>query len=115
MNNNIEGTYTLQDDLLVGEVLTLRVGTRHKVKKGQAKRFIGFIDPTKPETEQFSYISSLYSKQGLKNAYKLEYEGQIFDLHVTGINTVKIIKSQTERALVFDNSEGRGKQHEYTT
>lgn len=62
----LEGKYKLQNDKLVGNGLTLQIGLRHRAKKGQAKRFIGFVDASKPADEQYNYISSLYSKQGLK-------------------------------------------------
>jgi hypothetical protein len=107
INIKLEGTYTLQDNLLIKEGATLKLGLRHRAKKGQAKRFIGFIDPTKPEEEQFSYISSLYSKQG-STKYTMEYQKQNYDLAMTGINQVVISRAIKEPVLVYKPSELAG-------
>ena len=97
---NLQGNYRLQDDLLVKDDLTLKLGQRHRPKKGQARRFIGVIDPSKPESEQYSYISSLYSKQGTVK-YQLEYLKQLYELTMTGVNSVTIKKAVKEPVLVY--------------
>ena len=104
---NIEGTYKLSNDLLVKDGLTLKLGQRHRPKKGQAKRFIGAIDPSKPEADQYSYISSLYTIQGTPK-FRLEQAGQEYELSVTGINTVVIDKAIKKPVLVFTGSELEG-------
>lgn len=108
---DLEGIYRLDNDRLVNRNLILSVGERHQPKKGQAKRFMGAIDSSKPEVEQYSYISSLYSKQGARNTYSLEYRGQHYELSITGLNTVAIKKVEKEPALAFTESsilEGEG-------
>lgn len=97
-NIKLEGVYKLQDNLLIKGDITLKLGQRHRLKKGQAKRFIGILDTTKPESEQYSYISSLYSKQG-STKYSLEYQKQTYDLSMTGVNSVVISKSVIEPIL----------------
>lgn len=97
---NLEGTYKLNDDLLVKDGLTLKLGQRHRTKKGQAKRFIGHIDPTKPADEQYSYISSLYSNQGA-SSYTLEYLKKHYTLTMTGVNSVVITKAIKKPVLEF--------------
>lgn len=99
--NKLEGSYTLDGDYLKSTDTTLKVGMRHKPKKGQAKRFIGFYEPDYPENDQFTYISSLYSVQGLKNSYELEYAGDYYSLAITGLNSVQIAKKEKEPALMF--------------
>jgi len=96
----LEGTYKLYDDLLDNGNIKLKLGLRHRPKKGQAKRFIGYIDSSKPADDQYSYISSLYSKQGT-TTYYLEHNKEIYDLVMTGVNTVVIKKSKREPILVF--------------
>lgn len=96
----IEGTYRLDDNLLIKEGTTLKLGIRHRAKKGQAKRFIGFLDANKPEDEQYTYISSLYSKQG-STKYSIEYQKQNYDLAMTGVNSVVISKATKEQVLVY--------------
>lgn len=97
----LEGRYKLEGDYLKSDTTTLKVGTRHRAKRGQAKRFIGAVDSTKPESEAFSYISSLYAVQGNKNSYELESGGVYYRLVVTGLNTVEIQEKQKEKALAF--------------
>nr|CRY94540.1 hypothetical protein [uncultured prokaryote] len=99
----LEGKYKLDNDYLKSDNLTLKVGTRHRAKRGQAKRFIGAVDSAKPEPEAFSYISSLYAVQGSKNSYELESGGVYYRLVVTGLNTVEIQEKQKEKALVFSS------------
>ena len=99
---DLEGTFKLDGEYLKSKDVTLKVGTRHKPKKGKAKRFIGIIDPLNPaEDESYSYISSLYAVQSSKNAYELESGGNYYRLTVTGLNTVDIKKKEKEPALVF--------------
>lgn len=100
-NLELEGIYQLDNDYLKSDNLTLKVGTRHRAKRGQAKRFIGAIDSTKPEADSFSYISSLYAVQGSKNSYELESGGTYYRLTIADIGTVKIQKKQKDKALVF--------------
>ncbi len=97
----IEGKYSLNGDHLFSDNLVLQLGNRYKPKKGQAKRFIGAIDPTKPKEQQFTYLSSLYSMQGLKNAYSMEYQKQSYTLRMIGVNTIEIAKQNKEPVLVF--------------
>lgn len=99
---NIEGNYSFNNDTLTNGNIILKVNNRYKAKKGQAKRFIGFIDPSKPADEQFRYISSLYSEQGLKNVYKLEHQKEYYTLRITGVNSVRIEKTIKEPALKFE-------------
>lgn len=94
---------------MVGQNITLKVGVRHRAKKGQAKRFIGIMDNSKPESEQYSYISSLYSKQGLKNSYELEYEGVYYDLNITALN--KAIIKKTVRGPILSYEPIKEKVH----
>jgi len=96
----LEGTYNLQDNLLIKEGTTLKLGLRHRPKKGQAKRFIGLVELDKPETEQYTYISSLYSKQGTTK-YSIEYQKQNYELSMTGLTSVVIRKAQKEPVLVY--------------
>lgn len=107
-NTKLEGVYTLDGDLLRSPEITLLLGQRHRPKKGQAKRFIGYLDYSKPVENQFTYLSSLYAAQGLKNSYSLEHEGVYYSLTVTGINTVEIKQQLREPVLSFtaDNREG---------
>ena len=98
---NLQGKYTLDGDYLKSPEQTLKVGIRHRPKKGQAKRFIGHVDLAKPEAEQFTYISSLYSSQGMKNTYELEHGGKYFSLAVTGLGEVEIKEKVREPALAF--------------
>lgn len=99
----LEGEYKLEGDYLKSDTTTLKVGMRNRAKKGQAKRFIGLIDTSKPEPEQFNYLSSLYAVQGSKNSYELESGGVYYRLVVTGLNTVEIQEKQKEKALVFSS------------
>ena len=101
LKTNLEGSYKVNSDQLISDSLTLKIGQRHRPKKGQAKRFIGLLDPTKPDSEQFSYISSLYATQGTKNTYDLECEKQRYSLTMTGLNTVVISRKEYEAPLVF--------------
>jgi len=101
---NLAGVYTLDGDYLQSPGLTLKVGVRHRVKKGQAKRFIGTVDMTKPDIDQFTYVSSLYAAQGLKNSYELEHAGIYYSLSVTGLNTVEISEKVKEPALTFSGA-----------
>lgn len=107
MNNNInnkldlQGVYKMEDNLLIKDGLTLKLGIRHRLKKGQAKRFIGLIDETKPEKDQYMYLSSLYSNQG-ENSYSLEYQNQNYKLKVVGINSINIIKADKEPILKWE-------------
>lgn len=104
----LEGTFKLNDNLLVNKETTLKLGIRHKPKKGQAKRFIGYIDPSKPEDDQYTYISSLYSRQGTQQ-YSLEYDKQPYTLAMTGVNSVVISKSVKEPVLVYKEPALAGK------
>ncbi|NCD04390.1 MAG: hypothetical protein EOM00_15700 [Clostridia bacterium] len=97
----LEGKYKLENDLLISEAVTLKVGNRHRPKKGQARRFIGAVDNSKPKDEAYSYISSLYAVQGSKNSYELESGGTYYRLTVTGLNTVEIRPKEKEAALAF--------------
>ena len=97
----LEGRYKLEGDYLKSDTTTLKVGMRHRAKKGQAKRFIGLIDTSKPEPEQFNYLSSLYAKQGTKNTFQLESEGVYYTLKVAGVNEVVITEQVKEPALKF--------------
>ena len=106
---NLNGTYRLEDDLLVKDDLTLKLGQRHRPKKGQAKRFIGYLDTTKPNEEQYGYISSLYSKQGTTK-YKLEYLKQMYELTMTGVNTVVISEAVKEPVLVYKEPVTAGQE-----
>ena len=100
---NLEGVYSIEGDNLIGSNgLVLQLGTRHKAKQGQAKKFIGWLDMGKPLEEMFTYISSLYSMQGLKNAYSLEYMKEYYTLRMTGVNSVVIGKREHEPVLVFN-------------
>lgn len=105
---NLEGTYKLNDDLLENENNKLKLGLRHRPKKGQAKRFIGYISPDKPEDEQYTYISSLYTKQGTTK-FSLEFHKQMYELSMTGVNKVVIKKANKEPVLVYQDPEGKGK------
>lgn len=101
---NLEGTYAINGDDLISTERTsfvLRLGTRHKAKQGQAKKFIGWLDMSKPLEEMFTYISSLYSMQGLKNAYSIEYMKEHYILRMTGVNSVVIDKREQEPVLVY--------------
>lgn len=102
----LEGVYQLDGDYLTKENLLLKLGTRHRPKKGQAKRFIGSIDKQKPADEQYSYISSLYSVQGEKNTYELEYAGDRYLLQVKGINQVLIEQADHEPVLAYEPEGG---------
>ena len=104
--NKLEGTYTLDGDYLKSSDTILKVGMRHRPKKGQAKRFIGFFNANLPENDQFTYISSLYSVQGLKNSYELEYAGSYYSLAITGLNSVQIAKKEKEPVLSFTKEMG---------
>lgn len=104
----LEGTYKLNDDLLENDNIKLKLGLRHRPKKGQAKRFIGYISPDKPADEQYTYISSLYSKQGTTK-YILEYQKQLYELTMTGVNSVVISKAEKEPVLVYKDPELAGK------
>jgi hypothetical protein len=104
-NIKLEGVYTLDNDLLKAGQQTLKLGLRHRPKKGQARRFIGLIDYSKPEQDQFSYISSLYAIQGQKNCYEFEYGGQYYSLRVTGINRVEIAQTVKEPVLVYEGAK----------
>lgn len=104
-NINLEGTYTLDGDYLRSSDITLKAGMRYRPKKGQAKRFIGTFNDKLPESDQFTYISSLYSVQGLKNSYELEYQGEYYSLAITGLNKVKITKKQKDPVLTFSGSK----------
>lgn len=97
----LEGKYRLEDDLLIKGNLTLKLGIRHRAKKGQAKRFIGYVDPSKPASEQYQYISSLYSQQGTANKYSLEHGKEYYTLAMTGINSVVIQQSEKEPVLEY--------------
>ena len=100
LNINLAGRYKLEDNLLVSENATLRLGLRHKPKRGQAKRFIGYIDTTKPDSEQYTYLSSLYSKQGTPK-FTLDYAKQRYELNMTGINQVVIERVNSEPVLEY--------------
>lgn len=102
----LEGVYTLDGDLLRSPEITLALGQRRRPKKGQAKRFIGYLDYTKPLDDQFIYLSSLYAEQGLKNSYMLEHAGVYYSLTVTGINSVEI-KQQTREPVLSYTADNR--------
>lgn len=102
----LEGSYRLDNDLLLKGNITLKLGMRNRPKKGQARRFIGYMDLSKTEPEdQFQYISSLYSKQGTQK-YVLDYQKQYYELSMTGVNSVSIKKAVKEPVLVFRQEAG---------
>lgn len=109
-NVKLEGTYKLNDDLLINENITLKLGTRYRPKKGQAKRFIGYIDPSKPADEQYNYLSSLYTKQST-NKYSFEHLKQYYELMMTGVNTVVISKAVKEPVLMFNDLVASGERN----
>jgi hypothetical protein len=103
MTQIVEGEYQINGNSLINpnSNIILEVGIRHRPKKGQASRFLGYKDPTKPEPDNYKYISGLYAKQGTKNWYTFDSEKTYYDLVVTALNKVIIRKSDIQ-ALPFE-------------
>jgi hypothetical protein len=97
-NLKLEGVYTLEGDYLKSSSQMLQLGQRHFCKKGQSKRYIGWIDPTKPEDEKFVYVSGLWGKN---NSYELEHAGVQYTLEVVNPNTVEIKVKVKKPVLSF--------------
>lgn len=108
MNPKIEGYYQINGDSLINQnnKLTLKVGYRHRPKKGQAQRFLGYVDPAKQSPDNYTYISSLYSTQGSKNKYRLDYNKAEYDLVVTALNQVVIQKAEPVIPLSYEPEKG---------
>lgn len=108
MENKIQlkGSYRLNDDYLINDTNKLKVGMRHRPKKGQAKRYITAVHKDQPvEHEHMQYISSLYAVQGSKNIYTFDYDNQRYALSLTGLNEAVIKPEVKQPALTYAGSE----------
>lgn len=95
MHNKLElaGIFRMTEDGLIrDDGLHLKAGIRHKLRKGTAKRFIGWLD----DKGSFSYISSLYPTKD-RNTFSLDWDGIHYVLEMTATDKAEI-RIATEQA-----------------